>query len=92
MVTYKGRKISNWHLFVYQLMKQKATNKVFINYPIAKEVINRRFQKLPKFYLKIILREMEELKLIKQVGRRGHMVFEFTAKDLDKKLNPIIID
>lgn len=90
MITWKKRQLPSLYLFIYRLMKEKSNNHLFIKYSAVRELFNRRFNKIPKKYHYFVLKEMEELKLIKKIGGRNSVKFIFTGKDTDKLLNQLL--
>jgi|TARA_B100001971_G_C18172395_1_gene527932 hypothetical protein len=67
-------------------MKDKSKKNLFIEYHTVREIFNRRLYFIPKKYRWCILREMEDLKLIKKVGKKNNLSFKFVGEDADKLL------
>lgn len=87
MITWKKKQIPCLYLLFYKLMKEKAVSHIFISYSSVKEVLMRRIHNIPKTYHYLVLKEMEELGMIKKVGNKRNLKYEFVGKDIDKLLN-----
>jgi len=85
MLMWKGRSIPCVYVFIYQALKDGAENKFYISYDYAKKVLSRRFYRLPRqrSFHYLILKELEEFKLIKKVGGKNCMKFEFVGEDAE---------
>jgi len=68
-------------------MRKKANNKPFVTHRCLIEILRRRFYRIPRRLHYQVIKEMEELKLIKKVGVTNKIRYELTAKDIDKLLN-----
>lgn len=75
------------YLLFYRFLKEKARNNVFIPYSLAKKALAMKIYNIPRKYFYLILKDMEELKLLKKIGNRKNMKYEFIGKDVDKLLN-----
>lgn len=75
------------HLLVYRILKEKANGRTFISYDCVREVMHRRFNKVPRPLHYILLKEMEELGLIKKNGNTRCIVYELTGGKRDHVLN-----
>jgi len=75
------------YLIFYRFLKEKARNNVFIPYSLAKKALAMKIYNIPRRYFYLILKDMEELKLLKKIGNRKNMRYEFIGKDADKLLN-----
>ncbi len=60
----KKKKVPIIYIFIYNLMKEEAGNHLFISYSKIREILKRRFNRIPTIYFKLILKEMVELGLI----------------------------
>jgi hypothetical protein len=82
------RKVPSLYLFIYQALKSMSSNKFFISYAEAKEVLNRRLYKIPKKLHIVVLKEMEEYKLIKKFGENVKCLrYKFLAQEVEKFIN-----
>jgi hypothetical protein len=71
-------------------MKTKANRDFSVPYRVLIEILKRRFYRIPRMLNEQIIKEMEELKLIKKVGVTNKIKYELTAKNIDKLLNQYI--
>lgn len=53
------------------------------------EIMRRRLHKFPKRMHYEIIKELEELKLIKKLGMTNNIQYEILGKDIDKLLNKL---
>lgn len=86
MIIYNRRKIPVLYLFICRLMQERAKSHLYITYAITKELFARRLYFLPIKYRLLLLKEMEELKLIRKIGRKNSIKYEFLVKDAEKLL------
>lgn len=87
MIVESNHKIPITHLFLYGLIKKQATRGIYITHKDAMEIIDRRLtRRFPSYVHKIILKELEELKLIKKIGNTSSLHYEITGKEADKLL------
>jgi len=75
------------YLLFYRFLKEKARNNVFIPYSLAKQALAMKIYNIPRKYFYLILKDMEELKLLKRIGNRKNMKYEFIGKDAYTLLN-----
>lgn len=75
------------YLFLYQALLSLSSSKFFITYSEAKEVLNRRLYKIPKKLYPQVLRDMENYNLLKTLGAKNSLRFEFLEEDVAKMLN-----
>jgi len=89
IIIHKGVFYPAEFLFIYREFKRKSVNKFLINYPLVREILNRRKHKIPKPLRHHFLKEMEYLNLIKRVGSMNgkNIKFELIGGDIDKYLN-----
>ncbi|MFW6130034.1 MAG: hypothetical protein ACOC56_02545 [Atribacterota bacterium] len=85
MISNGKRKIPCVDLFIYRCMKEKSVRGIFINYSEVKKVMF--YCRIPKKIHHIILREMEELKLIKRMGNTRNIYYKLLKRDADKLLD-----
>jgi len=90
VVTHKGINYPIIYLFIYRDMKEKAHRGSFIPHRILIEILKRRLYRIPRMLNEQIIKEMEELKLIKKVGVTNKIRYELIAKNIDKLLNQYI--
>ena len=93
MIKKKGITIPILYLFIYSKIREKATHGIQICHSDLKEIMRRRLHKIPRHLHYIIIKEMEELKLIKKVGNTKNLKYICVGKDIDKCLSqygPII--
>ena len=90
MIIWNKKKIPALYLFIYKLMKEKAESSLYISYPRIRELFNRRLYRIPKKYHNILLKEMQELGLIKKVGNKNCIKYQFLAKNAEKLLNKYV--
>lgn len=82
--------ISCLHLIIYRCFKQEVNGRVWINYDCVREILRRRLHKFPKAIHYQVLKEMEDLKLIKRNGNSRCIVYELTGGDKDKEVNQYV--
>lgn len=84
-------KIPCVYLFIYKVFKDKADGKIYVNFNCIREIMRRRLHKIPRKLHYEILKEMEELKLIKRFGSKNgkNIKYELTGKGVEKKLNQL---
>jgi len=75
------------HLLIYRLFKIKANGRIYINYNCVREILRRRFHKIPHQLYPVFLKEMEKLKLVKRHGNSRCITYEFIGGDKDKSIN-----
>ncbi len=71
-------------------MKERAEGRIFISYAVVREILRRRFFHIPKPINQVVLKEMQEHKLIKRIGNTRDIKYELTGGDIDKLLNQYI--
>lgn len=86
MIRYGRIRIPVFHLFICRLMQERAHNHPFISHDNVKEIFSRRLYFLPVKYRVLLLREMEELKLLKKVGGKNNLRYEFLVKNAESLL------
>ena len=78
------------YLYLYKLIKEKAHRgthfNMYINHQCLLEILHRRFNKLPRVIIYEIIKELEELNLIKKIGATNSLKYEIIGKDKDKLL------
>jgi hypothetical protein len=79
--------ISCIHLIIYRCFKQEVNGRIYINYDCVREILRRRLHKFPRAIHYKVLKEMEELKLIKRNGNSRSIIYELTGGDKDKAIN-----
>lgn len=67
-------------------MKEETENPLYVSYNIVKNIFNKRMYHIPKPYHHIILKEMEEIGLIKKVENKPNLRYELVGKDVHKLL------
>ena len=72
------------YLFLYRQLRVKATGGIMISSQCVMEIMRRRLHKIPRQIHHVILKEMEDLGLIK---KRNTSKYEILAGDIDKILN-----
>ena len=87
MIIWNGKPVPILYLFVYKSLKEGALNKFYISYSSAKKVLKNRFYRIPHNLHYVILKELGELGLLKKIGGKNCMKFEFTGQDAEKLLN-----
>ena len=86
MIYLNGKAIPILYLFVYKELKEGASNKFYVSYSQAKKILKNRFYRIPHSFHYVILKELGELRLIKKIGGKNCMKFEFVGKDAEKLL------
>lgn len=81
---FKDKKYPILHLYIYHLIRKKASGSTFITYGEIISVFRRRLHTFDSRTYYLIIQELEELKLLKQV-KRFH--YELVGGDADKILN-----
>jgi hypothetical protein len=72
------------------LIRQKARRGVFISYRCVKEILRRRLSKIPRILHYQMIKELENLQLLKRVGNSKKFYnFELTANNIDKSLKKL---
>lgn len=87
MIWWNNKRMPILYLLFYRFLKEKARNNVFIPYSLAKQALAMKIYNIPRKYFYLILKDMEELKLLKKIGNRKNVKYEFIGKDADKLLN-----
>ena len=81
------------YLFLYKLIKEKAHRgaefRFYITHNCLFELMQRRFNKLPRVIHYQIIKELEELKLIKKTGATNSIRYEVIGKDKEKLLKKL---
>jgi hypothetical protein len=93
VITKKGIPFPILYLFLYRSIRIKARGMTFVSHRCLMELFRRRIYFIPKPLYSKIIKEMEELKLIKKLGNSNNIRYELIGKDIDKLLNqhlPII--
>lgn len=80
-------KIPCMYLFMYKVLKESSAHKFYISYAQTKEIINRRFGRIPNKYHLKFLKEMEEYKLLKKDGPIKNSRYEFIGNIIEKQLS-----
>ena len=93
MVRVLNRDYPVIYLFLYKLIKEKshrgAEFKRIITHNCLRELLQRRFNHLPRVILQEVIKELEELKLIKKMGATNSLRYELVGKDKDKLLKKL---
>ncbi len=77
------------YLFLYKLLKESANGSSEISHRNLIEIFTRRFNKVPKVIHYEIIKELEELKLIKKAGVTNKIRYELIGTGADKLLNKL---
>ena len=77
------------YLFLYKLLKESADRHIFVSHRNLLEIFTRRFNKVPKVIHYEIIKELEELKLIKKIGFTNSIRYELIGKDIDNLLGKL---
>ena len=81
------KKIYVLYLYLYRAIKEKSKGRPFISHRNIMEIFKRRLYRFPHPLHYLVIKEMQELKLIKKVGRTNNITYELIGKDIDKQLN-----
>jgi len=87
VVFYKSIFYPIVYLFIYRDIRLKSNKRPYVTHRCLLEILRRRFYKIPKRLHYVIIKDMEELKLIKKEGVTNKIRYEILAKDIDKLLN-----
>lgn len=79
------------YLFIYKCLKEDSVRGIYITHANALMTLKRRFYRIPRMLYFTLLKELEELKLIRRVGNTNNIRYELIGKDIDKKLNDYLI-
>lgn len=97
MITKNRDQVPCLYLFLYSKLREKSkiNHGLFIQYKYVVEIFGRNLHQVPRIFYSIILKEMEDLKLLRRVGgksggRAGYR-YEFLRKDIDKLLNQYFV-
>lgn len=74
------------YLFLYTSIKKKATREMYISHVDIMEIIRRRLLRFPKYVHYLVLKEMEELELIKKLGNTSSLSYELIGKRIEHLL------
>lgn len=82
-----ANEISCIHLFIYRLFREKSNGRIYLDYHSIREILRRRFHKIPKQLHYVVLKEMEEMNLIKKIGNTRCIKYQLVGKDADRVIN-----
>jgi len=89
VLSWKGVEYPVIYLFLYKLLKERANGHLEISYRNLTEIFTRRFNKLPKVVHYEIIKELEELKLIRKIGATNNIRYELIGRGVDKLLKKL---
>jgi len=75
------------YLFVYKKIKDKAERKAYVSHAKVREIIRRKCYFIPNHFHSKILKEMEQMKLIRKFGTTNNIQYELVEKEVDKLIN-----
>jgi len=75
------------YLFIYKKIKEKADRRPCVTHSCVREVIRRKCYFIPNHLHIIILKEMEEMRLIRKFGTTNNIKYELVEKRVDKLIN-----
>ena len=82
-------KIPCIYLIIYRIFKIEANGRIYLDYSCIREILRRRLHKFPKPIHYEVLKDMEELGLIKRLGNTKNIKYELTGKNIDKLINKL---
>ena len=89
MLTQKGVEYPVVYLFLYKLLKENANGRIQISHRNLLEIFARRFNKVPRVIHYEIIKELQELNLIKKIGTTNKLHYELIGKDIDNLLDKL---
>ncbi len=87
MIQLNKKDIPVLYLLFYRFFREKSRKNIFISYSLAKQTLAMKIYNIPRKYYYLILKEMEELGLLRKIGNKRNFKYEFMGKDIDKHLN-----
>jgi len=79
------------YLFIYKKIKEKASRVLGSNpcatHALVREVLRRKFYFIPHNLHIIVLKEMEEMCLLRKIGTTNNIRYELMKDNVDKLIN-----
>lgn len=85
----KRLKIPVIYISIYGSIKEKSNGKNQIDYEIVRELLHRKLYAFPKILHYAVLKEMEEINLIKKIGNTSNIRYKLVGRDIEKALNKL---
>jgi len=87
MVVSNLKKPPILYLFLYKIILEHSCGRSYITYASVKEILKRRLYKIPNHIRYLVLKELEQMNLLRCVGKKNNLKYEILNREIDKILN-----